>query len=322
MRIFDAQQVEQLLTMRDAIEAVRTAFGLQSSGACQTPLRTVLQTPEGDGKFLFMPSYCPELGYVACKNINLFDGNRAAGLPTSFAQILLINGHNGRCEAVLDGDAVTRLRTAGATGAALSALANPNCRKAALFGTGSQAGAQLEAIITACGPEEVAVCGRDPEKTRRFVCRLQDRWPVRLTAVETGAEAVRDADVIVTATSSGEALFPAEAVKSGCTISAIGNYSPDRTELPPELFSRVDRVYVDDVAAAKAEAGDLLLPLSQGYLRSEQIAGELGQLFLGQIPGRTSAEEILVFKSVGIGIQDLVTSLRVYEAARTVPAGR
>ena len=135
-------------------------------------------------------------------------------------------------------------------------------------------------------------------------------------------ERIRDADVIVTATSSGEALFPAEAVKSGCTISAIGNYSPDRTELPPELFSRVDRVYVDDVAAAKAEAGDLLLPLSQGYLRSEQIAGELGQLFLGQIPGRTSAEEILVFKSVGIGIQDLVTSLRVYEAARTVPAGR
>lgn len=318
MRVFDAQQVERLLPIEQAIDAVADAFRLQSSGNCQTPQRTALQTPAGDGTFLFMPSYSPQLGYAACKNINLFQGNRESGLPTSFAQILLIDGRTGRCEALLDGDAVTRLRTASATGAALRALANPGCRKAALFGTGSQAEPQLHAIIAACAPEEIAVYGRDTIRTRQFVRRIQPLVFPRLWAAASGEEAVRDADVIVTATSAASPLFSPEAVKPGCTVSAIGNYSPRQTELPPALFPRVSRVYVDAIDAALAEAGDLLLPLADGLLRREQIIGELGQVLLRQIPRRTAPDEIIVFKSVGIGAQDLVAALRVVQRSREI----
>ena len=315
MKVIDAAAVERLFSMEDAIEADRLAFQLYSKGACQTPQRVHMTTEDGTGTFLFMPSYCPELGYVSVKNINLFPDNPQKGKPTSYAQILLIDANDGQCAALIDGSAVTRLRTGAVTGVAFAALANPECEKAALFGTGEQAVTQLQALFSVRNPKEVWVCGRNQQKTEEFVRRMEQTYPVTFHTTTDGDLAATDADLIITATTSAQPLFSTDCVKSGCTLSCIGNYHSNQTELPLELFRRVSKVYFDAENAVLEEAGEIIMAMENGQLKKEKLIGEMGDLLSGKLIGRSSSEEIIVFKSVGIGIQDLVAAKTIFQKA-------
>lgn len=323
MRYLDREEIEKYICMEDVIGAVREAFSLTEKGLIETPLRTAIRAEKGS--LLFMPAYSGELGLAVLKNVNVFPENADKGLSTTPAQILLIDAATGYALAVLDGTYVTQLRTGAASGAAFDILARKTCRKGALIGTGGQAEAQLEAMLAARDPEEVSIFSRDRGKCEAFIERMKEKFAEKGTVLlhaESADECVDGADLIITATTSGTPVFDGALVKNGATVSCVGNYEPDRHEIDPSLIGRADRIFCDSKAAALSEAGDLLIPISQGLISEDDICGGLGEVINGTLPGREDDDEIIVFKTVGIAAQDLMTSGMIWKkicAAEQMP---
>lgn len=314
MLYITGEEIRRLVTMKDIIEAVKEAFALTEKGLIVTPLRTAIDA--GSGSLLFMPAYSPALGLACLKNVNVFPGNADRGLATTAAEILLIDGETGYLKAMLDGTAVTRLRTGAASGAAFDVLAKKHCEKGALIGTGGQAETQLDAMLAARALKEVSVFSRDPEKRGAFLARMREKYAfsdVKLTAAESADACVDGADLIITATTSPVPVFDGRLVKKGATVSCVGTYQPEKHEIDAALVTRADRIYCDSKEAVLSECGDLLLPIRDGLITPDDICGGLGEVINGTLKGRENDEEILLFESVGIAAQDLTASAMIYK---------
>ena len=324
MLLLSKSDIRRVFTMRDAVEADKKAFRLFSQGKSDSPVRTNIQTPAHNGSFLFMPSYVAELDTAALKVVNVFPGNIEKGLPTTPAQVLLIDGTNGMVSAVLDGTYVTQLRTGGATGAAFDVLARKDCKKGALIGTGGQAATQLEAMVAVRDLEEVKVFDLSRERLVAFAEKMNEElkdYGARIVAAESADDAVADADLLVTVTPSSRPVFDGTKVKPGATVSCVGSYQPHMQEMDPVILTRASKIYFDSEEAVLSEAGDILIPLEKGIITREDFTGDLGQVLLGEVTGRENDEEIIVFKTVGIGTQDLLAAKSIYDRAREAGAG-
>ena len=265
-----------------------------------------------------MPAYVEEIDTASLKTISIFPQNAEKGIATGPAQVLLIDGTTGFVNAVLDGTYVTQLRTGAASGAAFDLLAKKECRIGALIRTGSQAAAQLEAMLTARKLEEVRVCGRHFDRTQLFVERMQEEmkaYGAKIVAVKTSDEAIDDADLIITVTPSETPVFDGTKVKQGATISAVGAYQYHMNEIDPAVLPRASKIYFDSESAVLAEAGDIYNPLQKGIITKDDFTGELGSVVKGELTGRENDDEIIVFKSVGVATQDLVAAKYIYEKA-------
>ena len=323
MLYLSADDIRRVTDMRDMIEAVKQAFAMAEEKEIETPLRTVIPGQE-NGSFLFMPAYSERLGTAAVKYIGVFPGNAGRGLPTSYAQILLIDGATGAVQALMDGAFVTKLRTGAASGAAFDLLAKKHCRKGALIGTGGQAATQLEAMLYARPLEEVSIFGRNAEKCRAFTEKMSEelsRCGVKLTAAASAEECIDDADLIITVTTATEPVFDGRAVKPGATLSCIGTFEPEKHELDPRLLQRASKVFCDSTEAVLSESGDLLIPLRDGLISADKIAGDLGAVINGRLAGRETEDEIIVFESVGIAAQDLAAAKTIYDKALAAQVG-
>nr|PZN02335.1 MAG: hypothetical protein DIU66_09860 [Bacillota bacterium] len=211
---------------------------------------------------------------------------------------------------------VPRLRTGAASGAATEVLAKKDAKKAILFGTGGQAREQFWALLSVRKLEEVYVCGRDFEKAKEFAGRMSrefEDYGAKITAVKKADGVLPDVDIITTATTSRTPVFDGSLVKKGVHINAIGSFTSEMQELPKEVVLKADRVFIDSREACLAEAGDLLVPMKKGLMGEEKITGEIGEVLLGKIRGRNSEDEITIFKSVGLAVQDIVTAAKIYE---------
>lgn len=324
MLLLNKQEIQSVFTMTDAIAATRRAFEIVAEGSYDAPLRTVIDAPKEEGSFLFMPAYISKMDTAALKVISIFPNNREKNFPTAPAQVLLMDGHTGIISAILDGTYVTQLRTGAATGVAFDVLAKKSCTIGALFGTGSQAAQQLEAMLAVRDLEEVRIFGRNRERARAFVKRMQEEGiagTTKLIAVETPDAAIDNADLVITVTSSDTPVFDAKTIKKGCTISAVGSYQYHMQELDPKLLTRAEKIYFDSQDAVLSESGDLLQPLDHGLISEEDFTGNLGDVLLNQLVGREDDEEIIVFKTVGVAPQDLVTAKEIYEKASAAHVG-
>lgn len=310
--------------MRDAVEAVKEAFRVFSEGKSEVPLRTNIPAPAHNGAFLFMPSYVADLDTACLKVVNVFPGNIDKGLPTTPAQVLLINGTTGVVSAVLDGTYVTQLRTGAASGAAFDVLAKRECRKGALIGTGGQAASQLEAMIAVRKLEEVKVFDLNRERLERFVEQMNTEladYGTKILAADSSDDAVEDADLLICVTPSSKPVFDGNKVKAGATVSCVGSYQPHMQEMDPAILIRAEKIYFDSEEAVLSEAGDILIPLGDGTITKEDFTGDLGDVLLGNVVSRENDEEIIVFKTVGIGTQDLMAAKAIYDKAKTAGVG-
>jgi ornithine cyclodeaminase/alanine dehydrogenase-like protein (mu-crystallin family) len=321
MRILSARDVRAAVTMPAAIAAMREAFAQLSSGAAQVPQRAVLTQTGRDATTLVMPAWLPQGGQLGVKLVSVVPGNVAAGLPAVPAVVLLLDAATGQPRALMDGTYLTALRTGAASGLATDLLARPDARVVALFGAGGQAPFQLEAICAVRPIERAWIVNR----TLAHAARLADQvraWPAALRPREvrvavlgdTAHAAVEEADVIAAATSAHVPLFPGGWVRPGTHVNAIGAFTPDARELPADLMARA-RIVVDQRAAALAEAGDVTLAIAEGAITAGDIAAELGELMLGTRHGRSSRDEITVFKSVGSAAQDVAVADLAYREA-------
>lgn len=322
MLLLNREDIKKVFTMQDAIEADKKAFELVVEGKCEAPLRTNIQAPKHEGCFLFMPAYVEEMDTASLKIINIFPHNIDHGIPSSPAQVLLIDGTTGVVSAVLDGTYVTQMRTGAASGAAFDVLAKKDCRIGALIGTGGQAATQLEAMLAARKLEEVRVYDLNPERTQAFAEQMQKElasYGAKILAAKSSDEAIEDADLLITVTPSSKPVFDGTKVKQGATISCVGAYQHHMQEMDPAILPRASKIYFDSKDAVLSESGDILIPLEQGIITEKDFTGDIGQVIKGELIGRENDDEIIVFETVGVATQDLVAAKTIYD--RAVKAG-
>jgi ornithine cyclodeaminase len=313
LRALSAAEVERLLSVAAAVPLMGHAFESISAGSGRYPLRVHVPLRDGIGDGLVMPAYDGQDAF-GLKLVTVIPRNPAAGLPAVRALYLLVRAVDGEPLMLCDGATLTAIRTGAASGLATDVLARPDSRRGAVIGVGAQARTQLLAILAVRPLQSVAVYARHVEAVERFCAGMEPLVEARLEPAASAEQAVEDADVIVTATTSAHPVFDGRALKPGTHVNAVGAYRAEMRELDSYTIAHAS-LFVDSREAALAEAGDLIIPMQEGVLSRDQISGELGEVLLKRRPGRTSSREITVFKSVGLAVQDIVAASELYRRA-------
>jgi ornithine cyclodeaminase/alanine dehydrogenase-like protein (mu-crystallin family) len=323
----DREDVLDLLPMEEAIEAMAAAFAALAAGRAVQPLRSALWLPDRRGLLGTMPAHLDaakdgSAGPVylsGAKVVSVFPGNHDAGLDSHQGFVLLFEAGHGRPLAVADAAAITAVRTAAVSALATRLLARPGETELALLGSGVQAETHLAALLAVRPIARVRVWSRTPERARRFAAAMTETHGLPVEAAPTAEAAVAGAGIVCTLTSARESVLEGDWLAPGAHVNAVGSCSPAARELDAEAVARA-RLFVDSRESALAEAGDLLSAIAQGAVAADHIAGELGDLVAGRVTGRTRDDEITLFESLGIGIEDLAATHHVY--AKAVAAGR
>lgn len=314
IRVISGHEVKEAVSMDQAIETVKAAFAQLSKGRASVPIRTQLGVPLHDGVALFMPAYLEQTDELGMKMVSIFSGNLEQGLPTINAMVTLIDAETGLPTAIIDGTYLTALRTGAASGAATDLLARPDSNSVAVLGTGVQGRTQLLAVCAVRDIETVQVFDPREDSARAFCDDMAGMISARIDVSPSAARAVRGADVICTATTSKTPVFSDEDVTPGVHVNAIGSFTPQMQELPPEIVERC-LLIVDSREAVWAESGDLIIPRDEGRISEDRVHAELGEIVAGTKPGRTRDDQVTVFKSVGNAVQDVSVGARVLAEA-------
>jgi len=318
LTLLSAHDLRTALPMPAAIAAMQAAYADLSTGQATVPLRTPLPVPAAEGVTLFMPAYLPASG-LGAKIVSVFPRNAALGKPMINGIVLALDPATGEPLALCDGGFLTAWRTGAAGGAGTALLARPDAKTAAVFGTGVQAETQALAIDAARALDSIHVYSRNPENVQKFIARMQPEIKARLIPAATPADAVREADVICTATTSHTPVFNGHDLKPGAHINGVGSFTLGMRELDETTITRA-RVFIDSREAALAEAGELVAALNAGKTSVDDWT-ELGLVAVGKKPGRQSPEEITFFKSVGVAVQDVAALSRALTEAHRLGLG-
>jgi ornithine cyclodeaminase len=319
--ILNHKDVEQLLPMSECISAMAEAFTALARGEAQQPLRTIFRPPEIKGVLAMMPTFrqspSPLFGLKA---ICVFPGNAAIGKDAHQGGVILFDGTTGEPLALINASAITAIRTAAVSALATQLLAREDASDLAIIGAGVQARPHLSAINCVRQLKRIRIVSRSFESAQRFATEMQPQFPTLIEPVATVEAAVHGANIIVTATTSREPVLQREWILPGAHINAIGTYSPKARELDTQTVVDAS-LFVDRRESALNEAGDYLIPASEGVIGPEHIRADLGEVLIGVHAGRTSPEEITVFKSLGLALEDLAAAAHVYQKAQETKTG-
>lgn len=325
MLILNKQDIQQVFSMDDAIKTSQDALRSYSSGKPTVPLRVNIEVPKQQAHSLFMPAYVPEIDALGIKIVSVFPNNMRVGKSSIAAQMLLMDAQTGEVCAIMDGAYLTQLRTGALQGAATKILSREDAKTAVLFGTGGQARAQLEAMLTVRSLDLVSVYGAHYDRTQSFVAEMQKEFShfnTRLIAINDPSDAIKNADIITTVTTSKTPVFDGALIRKGTHINGIGSYTSDMQEIPELIIQLADTIIFDTLEGVLAEAGDILIPLNKGLVNKGDFNRELGEVLLGKVKGRESAEDITFFKAVGSAVFDVVTAHQIYMQAKDRNVGK
>ena len=323
MKILTRAEIQRLLTVSETIDVIRKLFSEMGAGGVDLQLRTSIPLRGGKDMVLFMPGHVAGMNNLGVKIVSVFPNNPVDhNRSTISATILLNDPQTGEVMALLDGTYITAVRTGAVSAVATDLLALKNSHRLGVIGAGVQARSQIDAIRQVRPITDVRIFDTDPARTLAFVDELQRVHPTgcRFQAVTSAADVVVEADVVVTATTSSKPVFPGSLLKPGAHINAIGSFQPGHRELDDDTVKR-SRIFVDSRAEALAEAGDLIIPLSTGVIGLASIEASLADLVVGRHDGRRHDEEITVFKSVGLAVEDIVVASYVFEKSRAFSVG-
>jgi alanine dehydrogenase len=318
-RLLTEEDVKGLLPADELIQAMEGALARFSAGEVQQPVRTVLSVGAQKAYYGVMPAVIADPPAMGAKLVTVFNGNLAKGLPSHLATILLFDPDTGALAAVLDGRYITEARTAAVSAVSTKALARRDATRLALIGSGVQARSHLEALRLVRPLTEARVWSPQASSRQRFVADSAAHGiPVR--ACDTAQAAVDGADIVVLVTASPVPVVEDDWIAPGTHVICVGACRPDQREMPPELVAR-GRLIVDSRAAALVEAGDVVQGIREGRFDASHVAGELGEVLLGRVEGRRSRDEVTIFKSLGMAVEDVAAADLVYRRAEDVGAG-
>ncbi len=319
VRVLSRDDIRQTVTMLQAIALMREAFASLSAGSVSVPVRGSVEMAPDRARGLIMPVYSSAMKRYGVKLVTLTDGNPVRGLPFIQGLMIVFDSETGTPLGLMDAGFVTALRTGAASGLATDLLARRDASVAVIFGAGTQARTQLEGIAGVRDLKKVYVFSLNEGDSRTFAGEMEARLGVNVVATAK-RDVVSEADIICTATTSKEPVFRDEDLKAGVHINGIGSYKPEAREIPGETIAR-GTVVVDSRESALSEAGDLIIPMHQGLFKRESLHGEIGEVVLGKRRGRSTSDEITVFKSVGNAVQDLALSAAILKEAERLGLG-
>jgi alanine dehydrogenase len=320
-RLLTEADIARLITMDELIDAMQEALRRFSGGDVVQPVRAVLPVNGGRDVFALMPSYVREPALLGAKLVTVFPQNGDLQLPTHLAAILLFSPETGALRAVLDGRYITEVRTAAVSAVSANLLARDDAAVLAILGSGAQARSHLHALDRVFELSDVRVWSPTPEHQEAFVDEMRTSTKATLAGAASAAEAVRDADLVVLATSSAEPVVRSDWIKPGAHVMSVGACRPTQREMDPELLRR-GRLYVDSKAAALVESGDVVMAIKEGRIAESHIVGELGALVAGKVEGRRWPQDVTIFKSLGLAVEDVVAADLAYRRALIEDAGR
>ena len=319
-RLLTEHHVAALLPPGDLIQAMETALARFSAGDVVQPVRTVLSVGPQKAYFGVMPACVSEPPQLGAKLVTVFGQNLAKGLPSHLATILLFDPETGALMAVMDGRYITEARTAAVSAVSAKAMARPDASRLAILGSGVQARSHLEALVEVRALADVRVWSPQARSRERFVADMAGKVAPPIRACASAEEAVRGADIVVLVTSSPTPVVDDAWVASGAHVISVGACRPDQREMAPALVAR-GRLVVDSRAAALVESGDVVQGIREGRFGESHVVGELGEVLLGRVTGRRDADEVTIFKSLGMAVEDVAAADLVYRRAEDTGAG-
>ena len=319
--ILNHREVEELLPMKECIDVMAEAFMALAQGEFDQPLRTIVKPTGVKGVLAMMPSYRGgERPMFGLKAICVFPGNAAIGKDAHQGGVILFDGTTGEMRLIANASAITAIRTAAVSGLATRVLANPDAGELALIGAGVQARYHLPAIACVRKLTRVRVAARNFESAKRFAEEFAPNFAFPVEPTASVEEAVRGADIIVTATNAREPVVKREWISDGAHLNAIGTFSPKAREIDSATMAAAT-LFTDRRESLLNEAGDYLLAAAEGVINEDSLAAELGEVLIAKHPGRTSRDEITLFKSLGLAIEDLASAAFIYNVAQERAAG-
>jgi alanine dehydrogenase len=328
MLILNESDLRRLLRMTEVIQALEDGFQLLGKGLVRSPERLNMPLPELGGTMLEMPaallpSTAPSIdgttnAALGTKIVSVFPDNRRQNLDIVQSLYVLLDPETGMPLAIMEGKFITGIRTAAVSALASRYMARPDSETLAIFGAGVQAHFHIRALLEGSKLRRVIITSRTQTSTTQsrawdLATEAAARYPVEAEVADS-RKALAAADILCTCTTAPEPLFDGDLVKPGTHINAVGAFTPSTRELDTRLISRA-RVIVDAGQAAGVEAGEIQIPLSEGAIHPSHVKGELSDVVLGKIAGRTSPHEVTVFKSCGLALEDLVTARLAYQKA-------
>lgn len=319
--ILDNRQIRELLPMTECIELMADALAALARGEVYQPLRTIVRPPDARGLLGLMPSYrAGDQGAFGLKAICVFPENPARGKDAHQGAVMLFSRETGELLALMNASAITAIRTAAVSAVATRLLAREEAAQLGIIGAGVQARTHLTALAAVRHIKHARVACRNIEHGEELAREMQPHFSFPIEPVRTNEEAVRGADLIVTATSSLEPVINKDWISPGAHVNAIGTHSPNSREIDGATMAAA-RIFVDRRESALNESGDYLLAAKEGLVTPESIVAEIGELLIGTNAGRTSATEITLFKSLGLAIEDVVSANHIFKKAQEQNAG-
>lgn len=317
--IIGQEEVIKLLPMGECIDLMEHVFRqLAENGASIYPRSKVVVDPN---RILgFMPAYFPAIGKVGIKVTTVYPGNSGTMYHVHQGVVLMFETENGSLQAVIDAAEITTIRTGAASGLATRLLSRQNASKLAIIGAGVQGSCHLEAMTMVRDIKKVKIYDRLPERANAFARFESEKYDLQIEVAATAAGAVDGADIICIATPAREPVLKGKWVSAGTHINSVGFGGPSSRELDTALLLK-SKIYVDYLETVLHDCGDMVIPLAAGELEQSSISGELGNILVGKVEGRSSDTDITLFKSAGVAVQDLSASDYIYKKACNLGAG-
>lgn len=302
MKIVEAGEVRQRLTMPVCIELMRTALKELEEGRFTQPVRSIALLPGGE-KFGFMPAWLGDC--FGAKVLSAFPQNAGTAYPSHIGYVMLFEAEHGSFLGMADASVITEVRTGAVSGVATDLLARPDAHRLAIIGAGAQGRSHLAAMTAVRDIRSVAVYDQNPQAAQRYCTEMSAQYGIPVTAASCAQEAVEGADIICTLTPSKAPYLEADWIAPGAHINAVGAFTPTTREISSAVVARA-RLYADQVEAMRKECGEYLVPLQEGMIGPEHIVGSLGDVLLGRAPGRTDSQEITLFDALGLAVEDVM----------------
>jgi ornithine cyclodeaminase/alanine dehydrogenase-like protein (mu-crystallin family) len=318
--VLSQSDIVDLLPMSACIDVMAAALSALTRGDAILPLRQVLRLPDSKSAFAVMPAYLGAPKAIGAKVITVFPDNHGTALDSHQGAVLLFEAEHGRLAAIMDASSITAIRTAAVSGLATRLLAREDAADVAILGTGVQARTHLDAMCSVRPVKRVRVWSRNASAVREFAERESRQHDIEVVPARGAREATEGAEIVCTVTASREPVLAGEWLPDGAHVNAVGASLPFARELDTAAVAR-GRLYVDRRESTLNEAGDFLIPKREGAIGDDHIVGELGEVLLGRVPGRRRTDEVTIFKSLGLAVEDIAAAEYLYERARVEGRG-
>lgn len=312
--MINQSEVRQLLPMNECMEVMSATLKTLAEGNAILPLRPVMWLPEKVGALGMMPAYLGSIGMMGLKVVSVFPGNHGTEYDSHIGAVMLYETKHGQLLAIVDASEITAIRTAAVSGVATRLLARDDASDLTIMGAGIQAKSHLAAMLEARNIQRVRVWSRNNDHAKAFAERESGRYEMAIEAIGDAEQAVEGADIICTTTSSPEPILKGAWLQMGVHINAVGSSVAFTRELDTAAMVK-SKLFVDRRESTLNEAGDFLFPKKEGAINDDHIKGEVGEVLLGQAKGRESDNEITLFKSLGLAVEDVASAHHIYTRA-------